>query len=161
MYWLTDGSLWVILRPKIHVFFYFPWFFSESFAHFFFWMLRFTLEHFLFCLLGKLIFRCNDLISIQPVSSPLKSKTARETNFWPLLEVSLRAKKWFHVHFFPCFSLSRTLFFFHGHAFQFFSQVRILWFQRHILEFENKSIICGYEIVFIWKTGIFFFTGTF
>ena len=120
MYWLTNGSLWVILRLKINVFFYFPWFFSESFAHFFFWMIRFTLEHFLFCLLGKLIFTCNDLISIQPVSYPLKSKTARETNFWPLLEVSLRAKKWFHVHFFPCFSLKRTLVFVHGHAFHFF-----------------------------------------
>ena len=128
MYWLTDGSLWVILRPKIHVFFYFPWFFSESFAHFFL-MLRFTLEHFIFFLLGKLIFRCNDLISIQPVSSPLKSKTARETNFWPLLEVSLRAKKWFHVHFFPCFSLSRTLFFFTGTIFNFFHRLEYFCFR--------------------------------
>ena len=128
IHWRTGhfGSFW---GPKFMFFFYFPWFFSESFAHFFFWMLRFTLEHFIFCLLGKLIFRCNDLISIQPVSSPLKSKTARETNFWPLLEVSLQAKKWFHVHFFPCFSLSRTLFFFTGTLFNFFHRLEYFCFR--------------------------------
>ena len=129
MYWLTDGSLWVILRPKIHVFFFISHDFFLKVSRIFFLMLRFTLEHFIFFLLGKLIFRCNDLISIQPVSSPLKSKTARETNFWPLLEVSLRAKKWFHVHFFPCFSLSRTLFFFTGTLFNFFHRLEYFCFR--------------------------------
>ena len=64
----------------------------------------------------------------------------------------------------PLFSVFFTFthtFFFHGHAFQFFPQVRILLIQGHIFKFENKSIICGYEIVFIWKTGFFFFHRSF
>ena len=88
---------------------------------------------------------------------PLKNKTACETKFWLLLEVSSRAKKWFHVHFFPCFSLSRPRIF-HGHIFQFFSRVRNILFQGRKFEFDNKAIIWGYKIVLVWKTGKFWFS---
>ena len=53
----------------------------------------------------------------------------------------------FHAHFF-----------FHGHVFRFFTQVRNLLLQGPILEFDYKSIIWGYKIVFIWKTGKFCFS---
>ena len=75
--------------------------------------------------------------------------------FGPFWKFLYGQKSGFTSTFFRVFHF-HAHFFFHGHAFQFFSQVRILLFQGHILEFENKSIICGYEIVFIWKTGIFF-----